>query len=277
MDSRTILTSIHHAFRTFAEQAFQYLPGSIAGVLVLLAGWLVARLCRGLTRQALRRMGFDAMAERTGLSAVLERLGGLNLSKALAAVVYLCLLLVFVFAAAKVSGLSLIDEGIRALFAYLPSLLTALAILLFGLWAADKAQAAVSTLTSSAGLPGGKIVARMVYALVVVFMSITALNVAGIDTELITSNILLLFGAVLIAFSIAYGFAARDIFTNILSSYYTRDRFKPGMRIRIGDDEGVIEHIDSISVVLHTGERHVVIPVKRLISERVEVLDMNEQ
>ena len=105
------------------------------------------------------------------------------------------------------------------------------------------------------------------------FMSITALNVAGVDTTLITSNILIVFGGVLIAFAIAYGFAARDILTNILSSYYGKDRFQPGMRVRIGNDEGVVEKVDSINITLRTADRLVLIPTRALITERIEVVD----
>ena len=105
------------------------------------------------------------------------------------------------------------------------------------------------------------------------FMTITALNVAGVDTTLITSNILLVIGGVLLAFAIAYGFAAREILTNILSSYYGKDRFKTGMRIRVGNDEGIIERIDSISITLRVADKLVLLPTKQLVSERIEILE----
>jgi small-conductance mechanosensitive channel len=80
-------------------------------------------------------------------------------------------------------------------------------------------------------------------------------------------------GGTLIAFSVAYGFASRDILSNMLSSYYGRDRFHVGQRVRIGDDEGVIERIDSMSLTLRTHDRIVMIPTRTLITERIEVLD----
>ena len=81
----------------------------------------------------------------------------------------------------------------------------------------------------------------------------------------------------LIAFAIAYGFAARDILTNILSSYYGKDRFKAGMRVRVGQDEGVIERIDSIAITLRTADRLVLLPTRQLITERIEVLGGAEE
>ena len=143
---------------------------------------------------------------------------------------------------------------------------------MIGLVFAEKVKQGMSTLMSSVGIGGGKVVAQVLFGLVALFMTITALNVAGIDTTLITSNILIVIGGVLIAFGIAYGLAARGILTNILSSYYGRDRIKPGQRIRIGQDEGVVERIDSIAITLDTGDRKVMLPCSVLTTERIEVL-----
>ena len=111
----------------------------------------------------------------------------------------------------------------------------------------------------------------------VLFTTITALNVAGVDTTLITSNILVVMAGILLAFGIAYGHAARDVLSNILGSYYGKDRFKPGMRVRVGNDEGVIEKIDSISITIRTHDRLVLLPTRQLITERIEIIAEPEE
>ncbi|MCC6542341.1 MAG: hypothetical protein IT225_08990, partial [Flavobacteriales bacterium] len=47
----------------------------------------------------------------------------------------------------------------------------------------------------------------------------------------------------------------------------------PGMRLRVGEDEGVVEQIDSIRLTLRKEDRLVLIPTNRLVTERIEVLD----
>ncbi|MCB0814885.1 MAG: mechanosensitive ion channel, partial [Flavobacteriales bacterium] len=242
------------------------------GLLVLLVGWLIARVLRWTTGRLLKRLGLDAAAEKSGLDRQLQRFGGLKLSKLIGLVVYWAVLLVFLLAAADVMGLETVTRGVEGFLAYLPTLLSALAIFVIGLVIAEKVKQGMSTLMSSVGIGGGKVVAQVLFGLVALFMTITALNVAGIDTTLITSNILIVIGGVLIAFGIAYGLAARGILTNILSSYYGRDRIKPGQRIRIGQDEGVVERIDSIAITLDTGDRKVMLPCSVLTTERIEVL-----
>lgn len=248
------------------------LPALASGIIVLAVGWLLAKLLKAL----LIRWGgkvLDPVAQRSGMDAVLVKIGGLTLAKLVAWLVYALVLLVFVTAAASTMGMDGLNNAIHGFLAYLPTLLTACAIFLVGFLFAEKSKAMITTLTESLGLSGGKAIARVAFGIVLLFMTITALNVAGIDTTLITSNILIVMGGILVAFAIAYGFAARDILTNILSSYYGKDRFKPGMRIRIGADEGVIERIDSISITLRTSDRMVLIPTNRLVNERIEILD----
>ena len=272
MDLTHLTDRVIHAFDAHLGVLLDALPGLLSGLLVLLVGWLIARVLRWTTGRLLKRLGLDAAAEKSGLDRQLQRFGGLKLSKLIGLVVYWAVLLVFLLAAADVMGLDTVTRGVEGFLAYLPTLLSALAIFVIGLVIAEKVKQGMSTLMSSVGIGGGKVVAQVLFGLVALFMTITALNVAGIDTTLITSNILIVIGGVLIAFGIAYGLAARGILTNILSSYYGRDRIKPGQRIRIGQDEGVVERIDSIAITLDTGDRKVMLPCSLLTTERIEVL-----
>lgn len=272
MDMDFIMERLEHAFRTYLAGLLDLLPGLIGGGLVILIGWLLAKLLRlVLVRVGVRTL--DPFAERSGLDEVLAKLGGVKLSKLLGGLVYWFTILVFLLAASDVMGIEVVGRAVEAVFAYLPTLMTAVVIFLFGMWGADKVNKLVTQLTNSVGLAGGRIVSKVLAGLIVVFATITALNVAGVDTSLITANIQILIAGLLLAFAISYGFASRTILTNILSSYYGKERFKPGMRIRIGDDEGVIDRIDSISFTLHTADSEVLLPTSKLITERVVVID----
>ncbi|MCB0770462.1 MAG: hypothetical protein KDC00_08660 [Flavobacteriales bacterium] len=276
MDIAFIQERLDLAFRTYVAGLLDLLPGLIGGMLVLLLGWLIAKLLRLVVVRVAGRT-LDPMAARSGMDQVIGKFGGLTFGILLGGLVYWLTMLVFLLAASDVMGLRIISTAIGAAFAYLPTLVTATAILLFGSWGADKVNKLVSQLTTSAGLSGGRIVSKALAGLIVVFTVITALNVAGIDTSLITANIQIIIAGLLLAFAISYGAASRTILTNILSSYYGKERFKPGMRIRIGEDEGLIERIDSISFTLRKEDREVMLPTSLLISERIEVLEMPDE
>lgn len=271
MDLSYLQDRISQAFNDYLGTILHALPSVGAGILLLFIGWGLARLVRTLIQRIFRSTGLHGAAERSGLDRVLSRLGGLTV--VVSGLVYWLVQIFFVLASAEVMSLSIITDAIHRFFAYMPVLLTSVGIFVFGIWLAEKVQEVAIGFGGTIGLVGSKVLGRIFFVIILIFMSITALNMAGVDTTLITSNILLLVGGVLIAFSVAYGIASRDILTNILSSYYGKDRYRPGMHIRIGTDEGVIERIDSINVVIRTKDRVVMLPARYLVSERVEVLD----
>ncbi|MBL8002893.1 MAG: mechanosensitive ion channel [Flavobacteriales bacterium] len=267
-----IQASLHAAFNAYLGGLIASLPAVLSGLVVLLIGWALARLLRAITGRIVRSAGVDEMAARAGLNEVLGKLGGATLGGLLKGLVHVLVLFLFIVAAADTMHLTGVTAAFQRFFGYLPTLLTALAIFVGGLWGGEKVRSTVDAMTSSVGLGGGKVIGKLLQGVIVLFLSITALNVAGVDTSLITSNILIVVAGVLGAFAIAYGFAARDILTNILSSYYGKDRFKPGMTVRIGADEGVVEKVDSINITLRTSDRLVLIPTSQLITQRIEVL-----
>lgn len=272
MNLELLKESLRHAFEQYVVAIINGLPGIISGLIILLIGWLISKVLRGVVKGIAQRSGLDDAMERSGFSKVLGKVGIAKISAFLGGLVHAFALLIFIVAAAEAMHLTGVTNAINKLFAYMPTFLTAVAIFLVGLWGAELVKKAVATMMDSVGLSGGKVLASVLFGIIVLFTSITALNMAGVDTTLITSNIIVVMGGILIAFCIAYGFAARDILTNILSSYYGKDRYKPGMRVRIGADEGTIEKIDSISIAIRTADRLVLLPTKQLITERIEVI-----
>ena len=272
MDMTFFQDRLPQAFNTYGAAFIDRLPAVLTGLLVLLIGLLLAR---GLRWVALRigERTLDPLAQRSGVDRAIARFGGFTPARLVASIIWWLMVLIAILSAADIMGLHLVSFAVQRAFAFLPTLLTALAIFVLGLWGADKVSRLVSQLSNVVELSAGRIVGRILSVITIVFASITALNIAGVDTTLITTNIQIILGGLLLAFGVAYGFAARDVLSNILGSYYGNERFKPGMYVRIGEDEGVIERIDSVSMTLRKSDRVVMIPSRRLVTERIEVLD----
>lgn len=275
MDMQQFFQRVSLAFNTYAGAFIDHLPAVFTGLLVLVLGWFVARLLRWIVERVGERT-LDPLAQRSGMDRAIARFGGFTPSRLLAAVTWWFAMLVFVLAAADLMGMDLVSLAVQRAFAFMPTLFTALAIFVLGVWGADKVSRLVGQLSNVVELSAGRIVGRILGVITVVFASITALNVAGVDTSLITANIQIILAGLLLAFAVAYGFAARDVLSNILGSYYGNERFRPGMHVRIGEDEGVIERIDSVSLTLRMRDRRVMIPSSRLVTERIEVINEPE-
>ena len=264
---------LQKSFSDMFNSAVEMIPKVIVFICILLVGKIIASIIRRVISRALKAIHFDSMLEKAGMEVMLNKIKpGLKASTIISKMLYWFVMLAFITAAADYIGFEMVTNGIEAFFAYLPQLLTAILFMFIGLYIAEMVKNVVYTAANSIGVSGAKAIANIVYYLLAIVVVITGLGQAGLETQLIETNLHLIIGSILLAFAISYGMASRDITANLLSSYYGKGKFKPGMKIRIKDQEGIIEKVDGISITLNQGEKSVVIPAKQLIENEIEIL-----
>ncbi|MFM1932738.1 MAG: hypothetical protein RL226_2041 [Bacteroidota bacterium] len=268
-----IVAALQNSFISFGEGIANYIPVVISAIVVLFVGWIISKIAARFVLKTLNGIKFDTLVEKVQLDKMLNKIKpGLSASFVLSKVFYWLLMLLFITSAANVLGWQMLTDGISSFMAYLPTLGIALIIFVIGVYIADLIKNMVYTAADSIGVSGAKAIANIVYYLLFIFIAITALNQAGINTDIITSNLTIILASILLAFALSYGFASRHLVTNMLSSFYSKGKFKEGQVIRVIGFEGEIEAIDSISVTLKTSDGRIVLPSKTLIEESVVIL-----
>ena len=121
-------------------------------------------------------------------------------------------------------------------------------------------------------MSGGKIVSQVVFFLLLIFISITALNQAGVDTEIITKNVVMIIGAFLLAFAIAFGLGAREVVTKLLKTFYARKTFEVGQKIEFNDSVYEVESIENIFIALKNENEKLIVPIDDLTKSQIKVL-----
>lgn len=266
----TILNSLHNLTDGF----FSSLSSLFLALVTLIIGWFLAKFIRFIVVRLLKSIHFDQLVEKLNIESLFIRLNiKVKPSAIIGKFVYWLIMLVFIISATEILGWEIVSKEISKLIEFLPKLLFALIFFIVGYYLSELIKKAVYSATNSAGISGAKAISNIVFYVLMIFISITSLDQAGVDTTLFTSNITIIIGGALLAFAIAYGFASRDILTNILASFYVRDKYKVGIKLKINDTKGVIENTDTLSITLLTEDkRRLVIPIKKLISEEVEIL-----
>lgn len=242
-----------------------------AALAALLAGWLLARLTERLLQRLLRRAPLDRITGTVQEILPAVQAGPEQLAKLLGRAAYWVVLLLFIYTAAERLQLPLLSEQIRALIAYLPRLAAALLVLGVGLYLARAVRGLVADVCKSFGVAAWKGISGAAFGLLAAVVAITALQQAGIDTTLLTSNLSILLGAPALAFSIAYGLAARSIVADLLAAYYLRQRYEPGMQIEVDGIRGEIESLDRLHVVLRHEAQQIRLPWSLLLRHPVRV------
>ncbi|MDQ3855432.1 MAG: mechanosensitive ion channel [Chloroflexota bacterium] len=245
-------------------------PRILNGLVVLLVGYLVARLLRSLATVVLRRLGIDALAERSGVQGALRGLGiAVAPSRLVAQTVFWLLMLSFLITATQLMQLQTLARLLERLLDYLPALIAALVVFLLGSIVARLAGSWVSLFAAGGGLSYASQLGRLVQYIVSLFVAILALGVLGIDTGLLVTAITIMIAAFGLALGLALGLGARNIVYHILAGYYVRQRYRPGQTIVVGQLSGEVRGTGSVNTLVSTDEGTTLLPNGVLLESTV--------
>lgn len=199
------------SLQTFWGEIAVFMPKLLAALLLLLVGWLLARVLRAGVKRGLEVLGFGRMAERSGLEALIKQ-GGVDLSLAgvIAGTTYWLVLLVVAVSAANSLGLDSLAGLANKLILYLPKIVVAILILVFGTLLARVVNRLVFAWLNSAKFPGALGVSTGVEYAVQIFALFLALEQIEIGTTLLTVAFSIVFGGIVLALALAFGLGGRE-------------------------------------------------------------------
>lgn len=273
MEKITDLTQVgFQSLITLWESVIFALPIILGALFLLLLGWIIAKIASFIVRRTLKTIGFDKLTKKAHLEGVLNR-ANLNVtpSEIVGKFIYWVIILLFFVTASETLGWSVVSKSISDLLIYMPQLFSAIVVFVIGFYIAGFIQRALISVLETLSVASARIISSFAFYLILVIVSLTALNQAGIDTGVLTSNVTIIIGGMVLAFSISFGIGSRDILKNILSSFYSKTNFQIGQEIKVGDIEGIIVKIDITSCVLKTSSGTIVLPVSKLLTEIVKV------
>ncbi|MCH3881908.1 MULTISPECIES: mechanosensitive ion channel family protein [Tenacibaculum] len=261
-------------FQAIFQDILAALPTVFKFIGFVLFAWLFIKIFIFVIRKILAKTNIDKWSEKLSETEIFgDTTINVMLTNVILGVLKWFLILIFVMAGAGIFGMDSVSNGISSFFAYLPRLLTALAIFVAGAYLGTIVKKAITSMFKSLEISGGNLVGNIAFYLIVIFLSITALDQAGIDTSVIKSNLTLIIGSILAAFTIAFGLGSRGAVERLLFGYYSRKNLGIGQKIKTNGIEGVIISIDNICMILSTAEGKVVIPIKDIVDSKVEILN----
>ncbi len=270
--TRTLQIDFMSSLEDIWSNILSGLPKVFGFIGFVLLAWIFIRVLLYVVKKALNKTKIDEWSKRLSKTEIFGNTTiNIVLTTVILSVLKWLLVLIFILIGADIFGLNMVSEGIGSFIAYLPRLLTSLFIFVGGVYVGTLSKKAIHSMFKSLDLTGGNLVANIAFYLIVVFISIAALDQAGIDTSILKSNLTLIIGSILLSFTIAFGLGSRDVIKRLLFGYYSRKNFEIGDRIKVRDIEGVLIAIDNICIVVHTSNGKVVMPIKEIVDEIVTV------
>lgn len=209
--------------RAVLLQVGAFLPRLGVALVVVLAGWLIAKALRFGAVKALRALNFHVLTERAGIDAFLQQ-GGTERDTAdlVGLIVYGLVLLGALIVASNGLGLTQVTELLGTVLLFLPKLLVALLVLVFGLYFARFIGQSVLAWCRSVGIGDAEVLARIAQYAIVVFVILIAIDHIDIGGGLVQQTFLILLTGIVLALALAFGIGGRDRAAALLERWFPK-------------------------------------------------------
>lgn len=209
----------------FWIQLINFVPKLLAVVVILFAGWLVAKLVRIAVRRLLELTQFDKIAQKSGLESFMNQ-GTLNLSMSgiISQVVYWLVITLFIITGANILGLSEVAVLLQQLASYLPRIIVAIIVLIFGTLLARFVNRIVFTWLHSIQFERALVVSTSTEYGVQILALFIALEQLGLGMQLIYSLFIIIFGAVFLALALAFGLGGKEWAANKIAEFEAKQK-----------------------------------------------------
>jgi hypothetical protein len=160
-----------------------FVPKLAAALVIMLVGYLLAKVIASVLNKVLERVGFDRAVERGGIRQALAR-SRYDPSDIIAKLAFWLIFLVTLQIAFGVFGPNPISDLLKGLIAYLPNVLVAIVIIVVAAAVAKAVTDLLSNLLSS--VSGGPVLARGAGIAILVFGAFAALDQLQIAPRIVT-------------------------------------------------------------------------------------------
>jgi hypothetical protein len=260
-------------FRKLLEQLTSFISSFIPAIIVLVIGIFVAKLIRKTLQTALSKANVDKLGDKLNEIDIIKKMGELKLSQLIPSILYYYIVLMFVQISTALLGMKALTDMVASVMVLIPKLIVAAVMIFAGIMIAEALKNAVINICKSLKIDSGKLLGSIVFSFFLVIVLIAALKQAGIETSLLESSFNLIIGGIIFAFAVGYGMASRDVLSNILSSFYSKNKFKEGQTVAIDGVKGEIINMDTTSITLRTGDSQTIFPLSILQTKSIETFN----
>lgn len=257
------------------NETLAYLPALGAAILVLIGGWLIARLARAAARRIFNDANrlLDRVFRHGAFSSA--RLSPATVT-VLGEVTFWVMMFLTVTVSARVAGLTVIATWLNQIVTQLPNLIVGAAIIVVGYFLSVLVGEQVASTARAAKAGQSALMGKFAQAAVFVTTLIIGLDQIGVDVTFLVALFAVAVGAIFVGFSIAFGLGARHHVGNLIGARNARRELRLGASIRIGGNEGRILEITATHIILDSANGRMLVPASITDEGSIEITAPDE-
>jgi hypothetical protein len=209
------------SMKSFWAEISGAFPALLAATVLLLVGWILARLVRKGVLRLLKFARVDVLAEKAGIEDFLLQ-GGVRYTTVtlLAELVYWLIMFTVILAALNSLGLQSASALFNKIILFMPNVVVAVLVLMFGAFVAKIARAITFTYLSNVGISGADVIGHITQWAILLFVLSIALEQLSIGGQILVSAFQIGFGALCLALAIAFGLGGKEWAAHLLGKFW---------------------------------------------------------
>jgi hypothetical protein len=211
--------------RRFLIQLGEFLPRLVIALVVLLAGWILAKVVRFAIVKGLRAVNFHVVTQRAGLDDFLHQ-GGVEVDTAeiLGLMAYWLVILGALVVGFNSLGLSYVTDLISRVFLFVPKVMVALLILTFGAYFARFIGNAITAYCRNVHIQDADLLGRLAQYAILTFVVLIALDQVNIGGDIVRQTFLIVLAGLVFALALAFGLGGKEWAAEMLERWWPRRR-----------------------------------------------------
>jgi hypothetical protein len=205
--------------RASLHQVGAFLPRVLLAIVILVAGWLVAKAVRFAIVRTLRALNFNVVTDKAGIDAFLRQGGGdVDTIRVIGALFYWLVILAALMIAFNSLDLAYVTDLVGRIVLFVPRVMVAVVILVFGAYFARFVATALTAYLRNVGVGEAGFVGRLALYAMLAFVVLIALDQLGLG-EILRQTFLILVGAIALALALAFGIGGQRRAAELIESW----------------------------------------------------------
>ena len=203
--------TIQEPLRVMWTNAMGFVPNLLAALVILLVGWIVARVVRYLIQRALKLVQLDKVSEKAGINGALKQANLPEPSQVVAKLFYWIVMVLALVMAVNAVKLTVATELLNRLLLYLPNVIAAIFVLVLGFFFGSLVRGLVQTALGGTETMDPEVAGKAAQLAIILFAAAASLEQLRIATILITNAFTVAFAAIAFALALAFGLGCKDL------------------------------------------------------------------
>src|ERR687894_2830849 len=222
------------------DSFFGFLPNLLGFLVILLIGYIVARVVKGILTKVLDKVGLDRALHSGQTGQYVEKVSpGASPSKLVGSIAFWFIFLGAISLAVSALKIPALTTFVSSIYGYLPNVIAAVIIFVI----AGAIAGAVATLvTKTMGdTPTGKLVATVAPLLIMAIATFMILNQLQIAPAIVTITYAVLLGSLGLGMALAFGLGGRETAARLVAGAYDKGQEQRGQvqrDMQVGKDRG---------------------------------------